>query len=194
MRWSWSLAGREFPLPSIELYETACVQINHDSSPRASDTNALKGLPGGSSPQITFARARKSGCPVGGTTFAMTLSCWVRNRAAGSPNSGSDRRRMNPTRSAVTRWFQRNNPAVDEREWSRIPWPGRGSPQRSDPGAQRGIGRTPSSHRRDRNVRRVFPDVAHRRDPGRSRLRSELGNAPPVPRPPEIRRVTVAFL
>ena len=44
---------------------------------RASDTTALRGLPGGASPHTALARARKSGVATGlaGTTLATTWSC-----------------------------------------------------------------------------------------------------------------------
>jgi hypothetical protein len=64
-----------FRLRVIEFDQTASVQIDHRSPPRASDTMALRDLPGGFSPQIALARLTKSGggAPAG-TSLATTLS------------------------------------------------------------------------------------------------------------------------
>ena len=58
----------------VKFDETAGVQISHDSPPRASDTTALRGFPGGTSPHTALARERKSGMATGfaGTTLATT--------------------------------------------------------------------------------------------------------------------------
>src|ERR1035438_2690594 len=63
----------------VEFDKAARVQVGHGSPPRASRTSSLSGLPGGCSPQMALARARKSGrgADVAGTTLAMTLSCCV---------------------------------------------------------------------------------------------------------------------
>ena len=52
------------------------LEIGPGSPPRASRMSSLSGLPGGCSPQIALARARKSdrGAALAGTTLAMTLS------------------------------------------------------------------------------------------------------------------------
>ena len=63
----------------VEFNETARIEAGHGSHPRASATTSLSALPGGCSPQMALARARKSGCSAGlaGTTLATTLSCCV---------------------------------------------------------------------------------------------------------------------
>src|ERR1017187_3122715 len=66
--------GGELLLPCVRADEL--LEIAHGSPPRVSRTSSLSGLPGGCSPQIALARARKSdrGAALAGTTLAMTLS------------------------------------------------------------------------------------------------------------------------
>ncbi len=64
----------------VELYEAACIQIDHRACPRDSLTKSLSGSPAGAAPQMARARARKSG--VAGDA-GLTFSTGEADAAAG---------------------------------------------------------------------------------------------------------------
>jgi len=70
---------RAVGLGVVEFDQATGIQVDQKPLPLASETTWLSGVPGGASPQMLLARARKSGLATGsgGRRRATTLSCWV---------------------------------------------------------------------------------------------------------------------